>query len=93
MNTALSTIMLDINEKTFGQQASAKRFKKLIFELRPVFPKYSRIWHTNQVLNYLKLMRSSVSFFEDIDYYIAMFTSRTKMPSSSCTGNRSHELV
>ena len=38
-----------------------KRFMKRIFELRPVFPKYSRIWDVNQVLNYLKSMGSSVS--------------------------------
>ena len=58
---ALSIIMLEINGKTFGEQALVKRFMKGIFELRPVFPKYSRIWDVNQVLNYLKSMGSSVS--------------------------------
>ena len=59
--SALSTIMVEINGKTFGQEALVKRFMKEIFELRPVFPKYPRIWDVNQVLNYLKLMGSSVS--------------------------------
>ena len=59
--SALLIIMLEINGKTSGQQALVKRFIKGIFELRPMFPKYSRIWDVNQVLNYLKSMGSSVS--------------------------------
>ena len=52
--------MLEINGKTFGQQALVKLVKG-IFELRPVLTKYSRIWDIKQVLNYLKSMGSSVS--------------------------------
>ena len=53
--------MVEINGKSFGQQALMKRFMQGIFELRPVFPKCSRIWDVNQVLKYIKSMGSSVS--------------------------------
>ena len=51
--SALSTMVMDVNNVPFGQHVLVKRLMKSIFQLRPALPKYSKTWNNQTVLDYL----------------------------------------
>ena len=57
--SALSTMIMDVNNVPFHQHVLVKRLMKGIFKLRPALPKYSKTWNIQTALDYLSAMGSS----------------------------------
>ena len=60
INTACSALsaVLNTGATSFGKLPPVKRFMKGIFELKPVFPKYSMIWDVNKIFDYFRSLPS-----------------------------------
>lgn len=49
--SALSAVICPNNNVSFGKLLIVKRFMKGVFQLKPVFPKYTMVWDVNKVFN------------------------------------------
>ena len=56
LNTARSALscFVTVHGQTVGSHPLVKRFKKGVYQSRPVFPKYQYTWDVTTVLDYLR---------------------------------------
>ena len=82
----LSNIITLANGMKFGKHPLVVRYMKGIFEIRPVLPRYSEIWHVTVVLNYLKTFEHvPASPLKELTLKLTMFLCLT-------TGQRGHKI-
>ena len=54
--SAISVLIDQVNDISFGRHPLVKRLMKCIFEARPIFPKYRTVWSVNIVFNYFRTL-------------------------------------
>jgi len=65
--SALSSVLILPEGKTFGEHPLVCRFMKGLFELKPTLPRYSEIWDPEVVLEFLRNWKTS-ELFERLNY-------------------------
>ena len=86
VRSALSSVLIMENRISFGKHPLFQRFIKLIFNLRPVFPRQFAVWDPDIVLDYLRNLEYVLPlnrFIRKISYFI-VFVVCTKRPN--CEG-------
>ena len=54
--SAISVLIDQVNDISFGRHPLVKRLMKGIFEARPIFPKYRIVWSVNIVFDYFRTL-------------------------------------
>jgi len=71
--SALSTIVTLPGNISVGNHPLISRFVKGVFQIRPALPRYTQIWDTDIVLNYLRTVSPVINLsLKDLTYKVTM---------------------
>lgn len=71
--SALSAIILPVNNVVFGENPYVKRFLKGVYQTRPSLPRYTKMWDVSLVLKFLStLIPTEKLTFKDLSYKLVM---------------------